>query len=77
MVVLVWLGIVLAIALVLLAARAMDRQGRRRGHHVRSGGDIFHDVREQNRDNRAGESAEYLNRDQSWTHRSRGGEHHP
>jgi hypothetical protein len=71
MVVLVWLGIALAIALVLLATWVIDRRDRRRGHQVRSGGDIFRDVREQNRDNRAGESAEYLNRDQSWTHRSR------
>jgi len=76
MVELFWLGVGLAIALVLLAAWAIDRPSRRRGHQVRSGGDIFRDVREQNRDNRAGETTEYLNQDQSWTHRSRQNRQH-
>jgi hypothetical protein len=70
-VVLVWLGIGLGIALVLLAAWAADRRSRRRGHYLRDGLDIYRDVREQNRDNRAGDEQGYLNRDQSWTHRSR------
>jgi hypothetical protein len=77
MVELFWLGIGLAIALVLLAAWAVDRQSRRRGHRVRSGSEIFRDVREQNCDNRAGETTEYLNQDQSWTHRSRQNRQHP
>jgi hypothetical protein len=70
-VVLVWLGIGLGIALLLLAVWAVDRRSRRRGHSLRAGADIFRDVREQNRDNRAGEEQKYLNPDQSWTHRSR------
>jgi hypothetical protein len=57
--------------LVLSAAWAIGRQSRRRGHQVRSGGDMFRDLREPNRDNRAGETTEYLDQDQSWTHRSR------
>jgi hypothetical protein len=76
MVELFWLGVGLAIALVLLAAWAIDRQSRRRGHQVRSGSDMYRDVREQNRDNRAGETTEYLNQDQSWTHRSRQNRQH-
>ena len=71
-----WLGVGLAIVLVLLAAWAIDRQSRGRGHQVRSGSDMYRDVREQNRDNRAGETTEYLNQDQSWTHRSRQNRQH-
>jgi hypothetical protein len=70
-VVLVWVGIGLGIALLLLAAWAADRRSKRRGHHLRAGADIFRDVREQNRDSRAGDEQAYLNPDQSWTHRSR------
>jgi hypothetical protein len=70
-VVLVWLGIGLGIALLLLAGWASDRRSRRRGHHLRGGADIFRDVREQDRDLRAGHEQRYLNRDQSWMHRSR------
>jgi membrane protein implicated in regulation of membrane protease activity len=77
MVELFWLGVGLAIVLVLLAAWVFDRQSRRRGHQVRSGGDIYRDVREQKRDNRAGDTTEYLNQDQSWTHRSRQDKQHP
>jgi len=76
MVELFWLGVGLAIALVLLAAWAIDRQSRGRGHQVRSGSDMYREVREQNRDNRAGETTEYLNQDQSWTHRSRQNRQH-
>ena len=71
MVELFWLGIGLAIALALVAAWAVDRRDRRRGHQLRSSGDIFRDVREQKRDNRSGDTTAYLNPDQSWTHRSR------
>jgi hypothetical protein len=75
MVELFWLGVGLAIALVLSAAWAMTAKADAEGQ-VRSGGDIFRDVREQNRDNRAGETTEYLNQDQSWTHRSRQNRQH-
>jgi hypothetical protein len=57
--------------LLLLAAWAADRRGKRRGHHLKAGADIYRDVREQNRDNRAGDEQAYLNQDQSWSHRSR------
>jgi hypothetical protein len=61
----------LAIALILLAAWAVDRRSRRRGHNVRGGGLIARDVREQNRDHQAADAQEYLNPDRSWTHRAR------
>jgi hypothetical protein len=66
-----WLGIGLVIALVLLAARATDRRARRRGHHVRYGGDILRDTWEQGRDTEASGELFHLNRDQSWMSRSR------
>jgi hypothetical protein len=69
--VLFWLGIGLVIALVLLAAGATDRRARRRGHHVRSGGDIFRDAREHNRDVEAGGEVGHMNQDHSWTSHSR------
>ena len=69
--VLFWLGVGVALALVLLAARAADRRGRRRGHHLRDGLDIYRDTREQHRDSRAGDAQGWMNRDQSWTSRSR------
>jgi hypothetical protein len=38
-----WLGVGLLLALVLLAARAMDRRDRRRGRYLRSGGEMARD----------------------------------
>jgi hypothetical protein len=70
-VVLFWLGIGLVIALVLLAVRAFDRRARRRGHHLRSGGDIFRDSWEHGRDTEASAETGHMNRDHSWTSRSR------
>ena len=48
--VLFWLGVGLVITLVLLAAWAVDRRARRRGHHVRHGSDILSDAWEHGRD---------------------------
>ena len=70
-VVLVWLGIGLGIALLLLAAWAVDRRSRRGGHHGRAGADILRDVREDRADLQAGDEQRWLNKDQSWTRRSR------
>jgi hypothetical protein len=69
--VLFWLGIGLVIALVLLTARAADRRARRRGHHVRHGGDILRDTWESGRDTEASGELFHLIRDQSWMSRSR------
>jgi membrane protein implicated in regulation of membrane protease activity len=69
--VLFWLGIGLVIALVLLAARATDRRARRRGHHIRSGGDISSAALEQRRDTVASDGMGHLSSDRSWTARSR------
>ena len=69
--VLFWLGIGLVIALVLLTARAADRRARRRGHHVRHGGDILRDTWESGRDAEASGELFHLIRDQSWRSRSR------
>jgi hypothetical protein len=69
--VLFWLGIGLVIALVLLAVRAFDRRARRRGHHLRSGGDIFRDAWEHGRDTEASAETAHMNSDHSWTSRSR------
>jgi hypothetical protein len=66
-----WLGIGLVIALVLLAARATDRRARRRGHHVRYGGDILRDAWEHRRDAAASGEVGHMNQDHSWTSRSR------
>jgi hypothetical protein len=44
---------------------------RRRGHHLKDGLDIYRDVRELQRDNRAGDVQGHMNQDQSWTFRSR------
>jgi hypothetical protein len=66
-----WLGIGLVIALVLLFARAADRRARRRGHHVRYGGDISRDAREHNRDAEASGETGHMNQDHSWTSHSR------
>jgi hypothetical protein len=65
--VLFWLGI----GLVLLAARATDRRARRRGHHLRSGGDMSSVALEQRHDTVASDGMGHLNSDRSWTSRSR------
>jgi len=69
--VLFWLGIGLVLALVLGAARAIDRRARRRGHHIRSGGDMSSAALEQRRDTVASDGIGHLNSDRSWTSRSR------
>ena len=66
-----WLGVGLLVALVLLAARAVDRRDRRRGHHLRSSGEMSRDAWEHRRDAVAGDSAGHLNADHSWTAHSR------
>jgi hypothetical protein len=66
-----WLGVGLLVALVLLAARAVDRRDRRRGHSLRSGGEMFRDAWEHRRDAVAGDSIGHLSADRSWTARSR------
>jgi hypothetical protein len=69
--VLFWLGVGLVISLVLLAARAVDRRARRRGHHVRHGSDILSETWEHGRDADMSGNAFYLGQDLSWTSRSR------
>jgi hypothetical protein len=69
--VLFWLGVGLMITLILLAAWAVDRRGRRRGHHVRHGSDILSETWEQGRDADMSGNAFYLGQDLSWTSRSR------
>jgi hypothetical protein len=66
-----WLGVGLLLALVLLAARATDRRDRRRGHYLRSSGEMSRDAWEHRRDAVAGDSAGHLNADPSWTAHSR------
>jgi hypothetical protein len=66
-----WLGVGLLVALVLLAARAVDRRDRRRGHFLRSGGEMSRDSREHRRDAVAGDGVGHLNADRSWTAHSR------
>jgi hypothetical protein len=66
-----WLGVGLLVALVLLAARAVDRRDRRRGHDLRSGGEMSRDAWEHRRDAVAGDSVGHLNADRSWTAHSR------
>jgi hypothetical protein len=70
-VVLVWVGIGLGVALLLLAAWAADRRSRRRGHRRRAAGDVLRDVREERADLQAGDEQRWLNKDRSWTRRSR------
>jgi len=70
-VVLFWVGIGLLVALALLAAGAADRRARRRGHQLRSGGDIFRDAWEHGRDTEASGEIGHMNRDHSWTSRAR------
>ena len=62
-----WLGI----GLVLVAARATDRRARRRGHRLRSGGDMSSAALEQLRDTVASDGMGHLHSDRSWTARSR------
>jgi hypothetical protein len=66
-----WLGVGLLLALVLLAARAIDRRDRRWGHSLRSSGAMFRDAWEHRRDAVAGDSIGHLNADRSWTAHSR------
>ena len=63
-----WLGIGLLLALVLLAARAIDRRDRRRGHYLRSSGEMARDAWEHRRDTAAGDG--HLSSDRSWTSHS-------
>jgi hypothetical protein len=66
-----WLGVGVLVALVLLAARAVDRRDRRRGHFLRSGGEMARDAWEHRRDAVAGDHVGHMNADRSWTAHSR------
>jgi hypothetical protein len=66
-----WLSVGLLLALVLLAARAIDRRDRRRGHFLRSSGEMARDAWEHRRDSVAGDSAGHLGADRFWTAHSR------
>jgi hypothetical protein len=66
-----WLGVGLVVALVSLAARAVDRRDRRRGHYLRSSGAMARDAWEHRRDAVVGDSVGHLNADRSWTAHSR------
>ena len=66
-----WLSVALLLALVLLAARAIDRRDRRRGHSLRSSGEMSRDAWEHRRDAVAGDSTGHLSSDRSWTAHSR------
>jgi hypothetical protein len=66
-----WLGVGLLVVLVLLAARAIDRRDRRRGHYLRSSGEMARDAWEHRRDAVAGDSTGHLGADRSWTSHSR------
>jgi hypothetical protein len=66
-----WLGVGLLVVLVLLVARAVDRRDRRRGHDLRSSGEMSRDAWEHRRDALAGDSAGHLSADRSWTAHSR------
>jgi hypothetical protein len=66
-----WLGVGLLVALVLLAARAIDRRDRRRGHYLRSSGEMARDAWEHRRDSVAGDHMGHMNVDRSWTAHSR------
>jgi len=74
-VVVFWVSIGLVLVLVLVAARAVDRRDRRRGHHLRSSGEMAHDAWEQRRDTVASDGIGHMNADRSWTDRSRQVEH--
>ena len=62
-----WLGVGLLVALVLLAARVVDRRDRRRGHSLRSSGEMARDAWEHRRDAVAGDHVGHMNADRSWT----------
>jgi hypothetical protein len=66
-----WLSVGLLLALVLLAARTIDRRDRRRGHSLRSSGEMSRDAWEHHRDAVAGDRAGHLNADRSWTAHAR------
>ena len=66
-----WLGVGILLALVLLAARTVDRRDRRRGHSLRHSGEMSQDAWEHRRDAVAGDSSGHLNADRSWTAHSR------
>jgi hypothetical protein len=66
-----WLGVGLLLALVLVAARAIDRRDRGRGHYLRSSGEMSRDAWEHRRDAVADDSAGHLNADHSWTAHAR------
>jgi hypothetical protein len=66
-----WLGVGLLVALVLVVARVVDRRDRRRGHSLRSSGEMFRDAWEHRRDAVAGDSSGHRNADRSWTAHSR------
>jgi hypothetical protein len=66
-----WRGVGLLVALVLLAARVVDRRDRRRGHDLRSSGEMARDAWEHRRDAVAGDSIGQMNADRSWTAHSR------
>jgi hypothetical protein len=66
-----WLSVGLLVALVLVAARAIDRRDRGRGHSLRSSGEMARDAWEHRRDAVAGDSAGHLGSDRSWTAHSR------
>jgi hypothetical protein len=70
-VVVFWVSIGLVLALVLVAARAVDRRDRRRGHSLRSSGEMSRDAWEHHRDAVAGDSIGHMNADRSWTAHSR------
>ena len=66
-----WTGVGLLVASVLLVARAVDRRDRRRGHFLRSGGEMASDAWEHRRDSVAGDHVGHLGADRSWTAHSR------
>jgi hypothetical protein len=66
-----WLSVGLLLVLVLLAARTVDRRDRRRGHYLRSSGDMFRDAWEHRRDAVADDSTGHLGADHSWTAHAR------
>jgi hypothetical protein len=66
-----WLGVGLLLALALVVARAVDRRDRRRGHYLRSSGEMSRDAWEHRRDAVAGDGVGHLNADRSWTSHSR------
>jgi hypothetical protein len=66
-----WVVVGLLVALVLLAARVVDRRDRRRGHALRSGGAMARDAWEHRRDSAAGDHVGHLGADRFWTSHSR------